>query len=78
MCFYFLGFLRLLSDPPISISPLNQPTFNKKRRGKRRRRRRKRRRRRYRKRRRRWSLGVRRSLVVLGQAATLQWKSRTG
>lgn len=30
MCFYFLGFLRLLSDPPISISPLNQPTLNKK------------------------------------------------
>lgn len=34
MCFYFLGFLRLLSDPPISISPLNQPTFNKKKRRK--------------------------------------------
>ena len=34
MCFYFLGFLRLLSDPPISISPLNQPTLNKKKKGK--------------------------------------------
>lgn len=33
MCFYFLGFLRLLSDPPISISPLNQPTFNTKKKG---------------------------------------------
>lgn len=28
MCFYFLGFLRLLSDPPSSIFPLNQLAFN--------------------------------------------------
>lgn len=28
MWFYFLGFLRRLSDPPISIFPLNQLAFN--------------------------------------------------
>lgn len=39
MCFYFLGFLRLLSDPPISISPLNHPHLTKKKEKKKRRRR---------------------------------------